>query len=227
MTKQLDVPLLFQGQRPASIGDLSAFLDNMPKHAIDNAPWPEFGYVPEVSFSIGHNSRCLFIKYYVKEAMVKTTYHQANDPVHKDSCVEFFIAFNGEAEYYNFEFNAIGTCKLNFGTNRHNRKVISEKVIRTIQYLATIQNQHSPDKKPPEENPAEEKSGVQWDLTLIIPLEAFAEHKLNTLSGQKGFVNFYKCGDELPVPHFLCWNHIKSPNPDFHLPDYFGRIHFL
>lgn len=217
MIKQLEVPLLFQQHKFSDIRDISAFLDNMPKHPVDNAPWSEFRYVPEVSFSIGHDNNCLFIKYYVVEAMVKITYHKPNDPVYKDSCVEFFIAFNGEREYYNFEFNAIGTCKLNFGTNRHNRKVISEKLIGTIKYLATIQNQHDPDGKP----------GVQWDLTLMIPVKAFSEHKINSLSGKQCSVNFYKCGDDLPVPHFLCWNNIKSLSPDFHVSEYFGRMRFL
>ena len=30
--------------------------------------------------------------------------------------------------------------------------------------------------------------------------------------------NFYKCGDKLPVPHFLSWKPINVPAPDFHLP---------
>ena len=217
MAKQLEVPLIFLQQRPSGIREVSAFLDGMPKHLLDNAPWPEFSYVPEVSFSIGHDNKCLFIKYYVLEAIVKTTYNKPNDPVYKDSCVEFFIAFNGETAYYNFEFNAIGTCKLNFGTNRHNRKIISEKVIGTIKYLATLQNQQGQDVK----------QGIQWDLTLMIPVEAFSAHKIYSLSGKNCSVNFYKCGDDLPVPHFLSWNNIESVSPDFHLPEYFGSLIFL
>ena len=215
--KQLEAPLLSHLHSTSPIEEISASLDKILKHPIDNAPWPEFDYVPEVAFSIGHGDDCLFIKYYVLEAVVKGACYAANDPVYKDSCVEFFIAFNGEREYYNLEFNAIGTCKLNFGTNRHDRKIISEKLISTIKYLAVIQNKTG----------TGAKAGIQWELTLMIPVEIFSEHNVASLSGKQCSANFYKCGDDLPVPHFLSWNNIKSPGPDFHVPECFGKVLFL
>lgn len=215
--KQLEAPLLSHLHRTSKIEHISASLDNMIKHPIDNAPWPEFNYVPDVTFSIGHGNDCLFIKYYVLEAVVKSAWYKPNDPVYKDSCVEFFIAFNDERGYYNFEFNAIGTCKLNFGINRYDRKIISEKLISTIKYLATIQNKTDADAKP----------GIHWELSLMIPVEAFSEHGAAPLSGKQCSVNFYKCGDDLPVPHFLSWNNIRSISPDFHLPEYFGKMLFI
>jgi hypothetical protein len=36
--------------------------------------------------------------------------------------------------------------------------------------------------------------------------------------------NFYKCGDELQVPHFLSWNPIGVETPDFHRPEFFGKL---
>lgn len=45
-------------------------------------------------------------------------------------------------------------------------------------------------------------------------------------NGQNAGVNFYKCGDDLPKPHYLCWNPIKSETPDFHLPEFFGNAIF-
>ena len=35
-----------------------------------------------------------------------------------------------------------------------------------------------------------------------------------------------KCGDDTAVPHFLSWNPIGAPRPNFHTPEYFGEIHF-
>jgi hypothetical protein len=215
--KQLEAPPLSHLHRTSPIEHISASLDNMIKHPIDNAPWSEFNYVPKVAFSIAHGNDCLFIKYYVLEAVVKGAWYKSNDPVYKDSCVEFFIAFEDDEAYYNLEFNVIGTCKLNFGINRHDRKIISEKLISTIKYLATIQNKPG----------ADTQHGVQWELTLMIPVEVFSEHNLTSLSGKYCSVNFYKCGDDLPVPHFLCWNNIKSLIPDFHVPEYFGKMLFL
>src|SRR5690606_28834879 len=138
--KQLEVALLSYLNKSCSMDVISSALDGTPRHFIDLIPWQEFSYKPAVSFSAGHCNDCLFIKYYVHEAVVKAIHYRANDPVYKDSCVEFFIAFHDEKTYYNFEFNPIGTCKLNFGTERHDRKLISEKVISKIKYSITIQN---------------------------------------------------------------------------------------
>lgn len=215
--KQLEAPLLSHLDRTSQIEHISASLNNIIKHPIDNAPWPEFSYVPKVAFSIGHCNDCIFIKYYVLEAVVKCAWYKPNDPVYKDSCVEFFIAFEEDEAYYNLEPNTIGTCKLNFGSNRHSRKIISEKLISTIRYLATIQNKHGTDAKP----------CIQWELTLMIPVEAFSEHNIASLSGKQCSVNFYKCGDDLPVPHFLSWNNIRSAIPDFHIRKFFGKMLFL
>jgi hypothetical protein len=38
--------------------------------------------------------------------------------------------------------------------------------------------------------------------------------------------NFYKCGDELPTPHFLSWNPIEWKEPSFHRPEQFGKLIF-
>lgn len=211
--KQLEVPFLSYLKKASSIENISASLDEMVKHPINIAPWPEYNYMPKVEFSIGNGNDCIFLKYYVTEAVVKAAYYHPNDPVYKDSCVEFFIAFSEEEAYYNLEFNAIGTCKLNFGKIRNDRILISENLIRTIRYLATIQNKVTI----PE---------VQWELTLMIPIEVFSEHKLPSLSGQTCSANFYKCGDDLPVPHFVCWNNIQSDEPDFHVRECFGKILF-
>jgi hypothetical protein len=38
--------------------------------------------------------------------------------------------------------------------------------------------------------------------------------------------NFYKCGDKTSHPHWLTWNPVDKPRPDFHLPQYFGTLVF-
>ena len=38
--------------------------------------------------------------------------------------------------------------------------------------------------------------------------------------------NVYKCGDLLPVPHFISWNPITTESPDFHRPEFFGQMRF-
>jgi hypothetical protein len=210
--KQLEVSLLAQLHKNDSMEETSAILDTLNKQAIDIAPWDDFQYIPNVEFAIAHNNNCIYLKYYVEEAVIKAAYFQVDDPVYKDSCVEFFIAFNNEEEYYNIEFNAIGTCKLNFGRDRHDRIRIPEKLIKKLRFLSIIKNTNN---------------AIRWELCLIIPNEIFFKHDLPSLSGHIGRVNFYKCGDDLPTPHFLCWNKIVAPEPNFHLRKYFGKLLFL
>lgn len=210
--KQLEVPFLNSLDESSAIETISTKLDSLKKHSIDQQPWKEFPYRPQVQFSIGHSGNCLFLKYYVSESSVRASYFRPNDPVYKDSCVEFFIALDGEGNYYNFEFNAIGTCKLNFGSQRHDRKLISEKAISTIRFSTTLRNVIA--------------GIILWEITLVIPLSAFEEHIIDSFKGKHCRGNFYKCGDELPLPHFLSWNNVIAPTPDFHLLQSFGEIHF-
>ena len=69
-------------------------------------------------------------------------------------------------------------------------------------------------------------SNIGWELTLSIPNNAFQYHQFKTLKGQNCRGNFYKCGDDLPQPHFVVWNNIETPEPDYHRPEFFGSIAF-
>jgi hypothetical protein len=189
-------------------------IDTFERHAIDATPWPAFQYKPNVTFSMGYCNHYLLIKYYVTEEHVRAQYIEANDPVYKDSCVEFFIAFNDDEAYYNFEFNCTGTCRAGFGSDNISRELLPGKVIRRIRRHAVLRPSN------------DEVNGIQWELTVLIPFGVFSYHGLTSLKGTSSRVNFYKCGDDLPKPHFLAWSNIVSATPDFHRPEYFGRIEF-
>ncbi|MDT3424944.1 hypothetical protein J2Z22_000457 [Paenibacillus forsythiae] len=36
--------------------------------------------------------------------------------------------------------------------------------------------------------------------------------------------NFYKCGDETPIPHYGCWSMVNSASPDYHLSRCFWEL---
>lgn len=58
-------------------------------------------------------------------------------------------------------------------------------------------------------------------MIMVIPALVFNKQGDITLSGLRAFGNFYKCGDELPQPHFISWSPIGHPTPNFHLPAFF------
>lgn len=209
----LKVPLLNSDKNtPVSI--ISGLLDRMNKNHIEIAPWSEYNYKPKVTFSIAHSNDSLFVKFYVEEQFLQARYQKHNEPVYKDSCVELFIAFNGDKDYYNFEFNCLGTCLAEFGSGRENRNRLPEDSIRNIRCLSVIMRSHNG------------FDNFAWQLTLMIPSEVFCYHVISQFMGISCRANLFKCGDDLPQPHYLTWNLIKSERPNFHLPEFFGEVKF-
>lgn len=211
--KLLNVPYFNLYGNKLSTDAVSALLDDVEKENIALAPWPDYGYIPEVAFSIAYTEAALLVKFYVSERHLQAVYHRTNDPVHKDSCVEFFIAFDNDATYYNLEFNSIGACLAGYGESREDRLILPASIIRNIRHQTFIRG-------------AGADGLINWEMTLIIPKEVFCHHTFAAFGEQSCRVNFYKCGDDLPEPHFLAWNAITAEKPDFHLPQYFGKMQF-
>lgn len=211
--KQLSVPFIHLDES-SSLNEISKKLDHIHKEFIANVPWEKFPYKPQVAFSIAHGTHGIFLKFFVEEKHLRAICTEPNQAVYKDSCVEFFIAFDDEPEYYNFEFNCAGTCLLGFGKGSLDRKLIAPEIIKNITFQSSIR---------PATN---SQANIGWELTLVIPFSAFHYHEIRSLRGKKCRANFYKCGDELPELHFLAWNTILSEAPNFHLPEFFGEVDF-
>jgi hypothetical protein len=184
-------------------------------HPVSIINWPEYSYKPKVNFRIGHTGDKIVLKFYVEEEAVRATVTNINGPVHTDSCVEFFVSVDGK-NYFNFEFNCIGTPHVAWGEGRNNRSKLDENVVRTIVVESSLGN-----------TPFETRQGgFKWELTIIIPIECFVHNPDLKLSGLKASANFYKCGDDLPVPHFVTWNPVGTTQPDYHRPEFFAVVEF-
>ena len=61
-----------------------------------------------------------------------------------------------------------------------------------------------------------------WTVAMLIPYDLIGIDRDNVPVSVRG--NFYKCGDLTAHPHFLSWNPIGTPKPDFHRPEYFGEL---
>ena len=179
--------------------------------------WPvEFPYSPLVMADLWHDGENLFIKFTVDESFVAATARKDNDKVCVDSCVEFFIAFDDNG-YYNIEANCAGTVLM---SHRKGRKVdvkyASPEVLSSIERKPSIGNKTFECRK----------ADSPWTLTLKIPASAFFMHDFKDLSGVTACGNIYKCGDNLPEPHYLSLAPIATPQPDFHQPSFFTPISF-
>jgi len=184
-------------------------------HSIDFLNWKDFLYKPEVTFQITHSKDAINLNYKVKEKYILARETRTNGDVYKDSCVEFFISFDGKS-YYNFEFSCIGAIHLAYGPGRGNRKFVDAEKIKAIEIHSSLGDQ-----------PFKEKTGdFDWELTVKIPVSCLAFDNIKNLSGIKATANFYKCGDGTSEPHYITWNPVETETPDFHRPEFFGEIIF-
>ncbi len=100
------------------------------------------------------------------------------------------------------------------GSGKTDRLSLPENQIREVKRWSSLGNL-----------PVADLSG-QWELSLIIHIGVFAQSNISVFDGLQAKANFYKCGDNLKVPHFLSWNPIENDTPNFHLSKYFGNIQF-
>lgn len=182
----------------------------IPAAPIDTYRWLE-DYAPKAF------ARLVFVEDYgfilrmtCEEREPKAVYHNYNEPVYTDSCMEYFCDWLNDGRYLNMEMNSLGTLLSCMGADR---------VARTP----------SRDLMGGEIFPVKgEVFEDFWQVTAEMPLSLL--RKLlgcDALPFGKGYAftgNFYKCGDETAAEHYGMWNYVGTETPDFHRPEFFGAL---
>ena len=185
--------------------------------SIDNVNWPDaYPYKPRVEFAAAHTGDALLLQYRVEEQSVRAIARQDHEHIWEDSCVEFFCMPAGDGIYYNVECNCTGKLLVAVGKDRNERLAAPAEIMQSIDRWASLGTTPFDTRLEP----------TKWELALRLPIAAFFKHKFDSFDGLTASGNFYKCGDCLPVPHFISWNPITTENPDFHRPEFFGQIKF-
>jgi hypothetical protein len=186
----------------------------LPALRVDHYLWLTNGYRPRVEARLGWSAGFLYVRFRVAEKRAPVRYMKFQDPVYKDSCVEFFVDMFPEKRlgYANFEMNAAGTLLAAFGRDRDHRQPLWPEDLAGLSVV-------------PGEAPWE---GVDaWSVAYRIPLDLFRKLFDGEIRpGQRAAANFYKCGDETPRPHYGAWSPVGTPSPDFHRPEFFGEVVF-
>lgn len=177
------------------------------KAMISTYKWTE-GYAPEAYAQLV----CVLGKGFAlrmtcKEANPKAVYSNYNDPVYKDSCLEFFVSFNNASnKYMNFEMNSNGAFLAAVRTERANKTPIN--------MLAPL----------PKVTATKCEDGWRVEVFFSNDFIGKTFGKFCFAKGESFKGNFYKCGDETEIPHFGMWSPIESEKPDFHRPEFFGTF---
>ncbi len=178
-------------------------------------------HFPSVFAKLAYSDSAIYVIFKVNDQYVRSVAQKYQDKVFEDSCVEFFFTpdNNSEKGYFNLESSCGGVQLLYFNIPSKNERIkIKEEDYHQITVAHSL----------PKINDPEIKKKITWYLEYKIPFELITKYyKLKRpKSGTEWKANFYKCADKTSHPHWLTWNKVEYPKPNFHLPQYFGTIVF-
>ena len=118
------------------------------------------------------------------------------------------IAFGADGCYFNFEINPNACLELGFGLDRKNRVRLCHKAELETFRLRCVRTTDG------------------WVAEYRLPLDFFRLFypALRFVPGVRFRGNCYKCGDRTEHPHYLAWNPVNIPSPDFHRPEFLGEM---
>jgi len=81
---------------------------------------------------------------------------------------------------------------------------------------------------PPLTDP-EIKDPVTWTIEYRIPLGFLKKYSIVTQPGPDIVwrANFFKIAENSSNPHYITWSPVSNPVPQFHLPQFFGKLIFI
>lgn len=211
--KRIRVPFI-EGLENMTLQELDLAMEkSAAKFAVCENNWPkEAPYTPDCNGSIARTASHLAVMFHVRGLDLRATQIEDNGRSWEDSCCEFFVTDPYDGTYYNFELTCIGSL---LSSKRKNRldSVLREKedVARVIRHSSLAH----------EETEISNRI-FSWTVAMLIPYDLIGIDRDNVPVSVRG--NFYKCGDLTAHPHFLSWNPIGTPKPDFHRPEYFGEL---
>jgi hypothetical protein len=178
---------------------------------------------PRTSVRLLHDAGGIRGIFHIDDQYVRSVRTNFQDPVWKDSCVEFFIMPRQDRGYFNLEMNAGGAhlcyyvedpARVPGGLKKFTPLPSDEGC--QIKIESSLPKTVEPEIGEP----------VTWELNFFIPVSVLEKYTgpLGKLGGQTWRGNFYKCGDDLSHPHWGMWSPVDQLN--FHLPQCFGKIRF-
>lgn len=213
VVRQISVPLI-EGLERMNLQELDLAMENgASKFAVSERNWPKDApYAPDCNGSIARTATHLAVMFHVRGLDLRATVLEDNGNSWEDSCCEFFVTDPFDGTYYNFELTCIGSLLASKRTSRTSKTMIPTDLLSSVIRHSSLQRKE-----------ATVKDRIfGWTVSMLIPFELIGIDRNNLPVSVRG--NFYKCGDLTAHPHYLSWNPIRTPKPDFHRPEFFGEI---
>lgn len=182
---------------------------------------PVQSFMPVVRAKMMYDDKFVYVIFRVEDKFVRSVATSINGRIWEDSCVEFFFAPDvaNPMAYFNLEINAGGYPLFHVkDPKRPGAPLPSEEDIKKIEIASTLPRTIDPEIQKP----------TVWSLEYRIPIEMLKQYSgvRQPAPGVQWNGNFYKCGDKTSNPHWLTWSEVGNPTPNFHLPQFFGALHF-
>ncbi len=189
--------------------ELANFMGRRPEH------------FPDTQVKLLYDDDCIYVFFRVRDQYVRAVAETYHDSVCQDSCVEFFFTCAQDITqgYFNLEANCGGTVLFHHQTARgKNQQQVAIKDCQRIKIISSLPKQIDPEIAEP----------TVWTVKYALALDILTKYARveRPSPGVAWKANFYKCADKTSHPHWLTWNPVDRPSPDFHVPQYFGTIRF-
>lgn len=196
----------------------------IPPLTLDEFMGDRPAHFPLTQAKLAWDEQYVYVIFRVEDRFVRAVATETHQFVCLDSCVEFFFTPQPTTEtgYFNLEMNCIGTILLYHQTARgENQRTIDPADVATIQVATSLPKGVAIE--------AEITAPQVWTVEYAIPLAMLGKYApvKKPAAGVRWRANFYKCADQTSAPHWLTWNRVDRPKPDFHRPEYFGVLEFV
>jgi hypothetical protein len=178
-------------------------------------------HFPQVSIKLAYDIDSIYVLFHVVDRYVISTVNDYQGPVFQDSCVEFFFTpgLNCGLSYFNIEMNCSGTMLFHWHPDGEEIVKILFEDAKKIEIVGSMPKIVYPEIANP----------ITWTIAYRLPFDILQKYCTEMAQPSKNTIwkaNFYKCADKSSKPHWLTWTKVNHPEPQFHLPKYFGTLIF-
>ena len=177
---------------------------------VESAPldcvWEESFPSPYVTEAkMVHSGEGITVRMTTNEWPIRVTAMAHNDRICVDSCMEFFFIPNmDDADYINVEMNPAAVALMAKGPGRTGPRPRLDIHGEDVKIESCVVGE------------------AGWTVMAFISYDFLLKHYSHCDKTIRA--NFYKCGDETVKKHYSTWNRIETEKPDYHRPEYFGKI---
>ena len=182
--------------------------NTVPALDVDQHLWLESDHI-KTTAQICYDDEALYVHMVSVEPNIRAEYTEPLSAVCQDSCMEFFFCPSPDDDrYVNFEINPNCCTHIGVGSCRADSvRIFPKKEDELLQKKAN-------------------RTADGWEVFYRIPVfflrSLFPGYEL--IPGTVIRANCYKCGDLTEKEHYLSWNPVEHPTPDFHRPCDFGAM---